>query len=64
MAARKPQRGGARPGAGRKPRDESGACRKYTIRLAPAESEHCERLAGTVNAAVRQLVRRDMEVGR
>jgi hypothetical protein len=60
MPKKKPAHGGARLGAGRKLSDPSGARRPKTVWLSPAEIEHCERLAGSVSAAVQLLLARSI----
>jgi len=55
-----PRRDGRRPRIGRPPDDAAGARRKVTIYLSPAELAHCQSLATSAPAAVRQLLAASM----
>jgi len=61
MPAAKTQcRGGRRSGAGRPAQDPSGAKRRVVLYLSPAELVHCQSLATSAPAAVRQLLAASM----
>jgi hypothetical protein len=49
-----------KPARGRRPLDPSGRQVPTTVRLAPAERGHLAARYGSVNAGLRELVKRDM----
>ena len=60
MTDHAPARRPAKNAGGRPPLDPSGRQVKCQVRLSPAERDHLERHYPTVNAALKELVRRDI----